>query len=204
MDILGGMSNTNDSQQVYLSFKTSDQKFFLNGETPIEFTYMQLDPATFKSGWGRYVGEYQYQWDAKFGVMDNKPSDDYKRAFSCWVLPQGHSHPLLWQRFTYAESSAFNKILSTFWNQKDTAGDNLPVVKFEGSKAIQVGMGKSSELNFSFAKFAPRANEFVIPEWYDKEDKVEDSFKSPNAGLQDAVNNAVNESNTLLEDDIPF
>ncbi len=54
VDILGGMSSSNESQQVYLAFKTSHQQFFANGETPVEFQYLQLDPSTFKSGWGRY------------------------------------------------------------------------------------------------------------------------------------------------------
>ena len=53
MDILGGMSSSSgESQQVYLAFKTMQQKFFANGETPLDFQYLQLDPATFKSGWG--------------------------------------------------------------------------------------------------------------------------------------------------------
>ena len=104
VDILGGMSNSNsESQQVYLAFKTSHQQFFANGETPVEFQYLQLDPSTFKSGWGRYTKAegFEYSWDDKFGVVAPKPADDYKRAFSAWVFPQGAQHAYLWQRFTY-------------------------------------------------------------------------------------------------------
>jgi hypothetical protein len=208
VDILGGMSNPNsESQQVYLAFKTAQQKFFVNGETEIEFKYLQLDPATFKSGWGRYAGEYQYQWDAKFGVAEPKPADDWKRAFSCCVMPHGHDHALIWSRFTFAESSAFNKILSSFWNQMDASSDSLPVVEYKGSKEIQVGMGRSSELSFEFTKFAPRFDNFVIPPFYDNDGdaKADDGFKSPNDGLADLVNKQVNDSNDLLTDeDIPF
>ena len=147
---------------------------------------------------------FQYQWDNKFGVVDSKPADDFKRAFSAWVFPQGAQHAYLWQRFTYAESSAFNSILASFWNQMDASSDSLPVVKFEGSKPIQVGMGNSSELTFSFAKFAPRSPEFVIPSWYtDQEAPVEDTFKSPNDGLSDKVAEMVSQ-NELTDDDIPF
>jgi len=32
MDILGGMSNSTEGQQVYLAFKTADQQFFVNGK----------------------------------------------------------------------------------------------------------------------------------------------------------------------------
>ena len=192
MDILGGMSNTNEGQQVYLAFKTAEQKFFVNGETPIEFQYLQLDPATFRSGWGAYRAAtgFDFHWDDKFGVLNDKPDDDYKRAFSAWVLPQGHPHPLLWQRFTYAESSAFNSILGTFWNEKDAHPNQMPVVKYVGSKAIQVGMGKSSELTFEFAKFAERANEFILPAWADNDGTIKKD--------QDTGNSSVS------EEDIPF
>ena len=86
----------------------------------------------------------------------------------------------------------------------DASSSNLPVVKYEGSKPIQVGMGNSSELSFSFAKFAPRADGFVIPSWYtDQEAPVEDTFKSPNDGLADKVQEMV-DRNELSDDDIPF
>lgn len=86
----------------------------------------------------------------------------------------------------------------------DSSSANLPVVKYEGSKPIQVGMGNSSELSFSFAKFAPRSAEFVIPQWYiDQEAPVEDTFKSPNDGLADKVQEMV-DRNELSDDDIPF
>ncbi len=206
MDILGGMSNPNsESQQVYLAFKTAQQKFFLNGDTEIELKFLQLDPATFKSGWGRYAGEYQYQWDAKFGVAEPKPADDWKRAFSCVVMPYGHDHALIWSRFTYAESSAFNKILTGFWNQMDANSNSLPVVEYLGSKEIQVGIGRSSELDFKFSKFAPRFDGFEIPPFYDNDDgaTVDDGFKSPNDGLADKVAEMVSQ-NELTDDDIPF
>jgi len=206
VDILGGMSSSNESQQVYLAFKTSHQQFFANGETPVDFQYLQLDPATFKSGWGRYTKAdgFEYAWDDKFGVVNPKPADDYKRAFSAWVMPQGAQHAYLWQRFTVAESRAFNTILGGFWNQMDASADSLPVVKYEGSKPVQVGMGTSSELSFSFAKFAPRADGFVIPQWYiDQEAPVEDTFKSPNDGLAEKVQEMV-DKNELSDDDIPF
>ena len=76
-------------------------------------------------------------------------------------MPHGHDHALIWSRFTFAESSAFNKILSGFWNQMDANSDSLPVVEYKGSKEIQVGMGRSSELSFEFTKFAPRFDNFV-------------------------------------------
>ena len=208
MDILGGMSSSNgDSKDYYLAFKTADQQFFVNGKTPIDVKYLQLDPATFKSGWGRYAGEYQYQWDAKVGVAEPKPADDWKRAFSCVVMPYGHDHALIWSRFTYAESSAFNKILSSFWNQMDANSDSLPVVEYLGSKEIQVGIGRSSELDFKYSKFAPRFANFDIPPFYDNDGDTneDDGFKSPNDGLSDLVNEKIGKNTDLLtDDDISF
>ena len=55
MSILGGMGNTENKQQIYLGFKTMGQKFYANGETEVDVKYLQLDPETFKSGWGRYT-----------------------------------------------------------------------------------------------------------------------------------------------------
>ena len=196
MDILGGM-NSGGGESPYLKWKTGDMSFH-NGEQPIEFQYLQLDPATFLSGWGCYkqASGYDFVWD--------QPEEDYKRAFSAWVLPQGLSRPLLWQNMTFAETQAFNKILGLFWNEKDKNGDLLPVVKFTGAKKLQVGLGQSSELSFEFAKFAPRSNEFAIPSWY-YEDESDDNFKSPNDGLSDLVNKQINDNNDLLTDeDIPF
>ena len=51
-------------------------------------------------------------------------------------------------------------------------------------------MGKSSELTFEFAKFAERANEFILPAWADN-----DGTSNNN---QDTGNSSVG------EEDIPF
>ena len=42
MDILGGMQNSEEKPQIYFGFKTLGQQFFANGETPVEFKYLQL------------------------------------------------------------------------------------------------------------------------------------------------------------------
>ena len=203
MDILGGMNN-GGGESPYLKWKTGDMSFY-NGDNPIEFQYLQLDPATFLSGWGCYkqVSGYDFVWDKQFGVVGDKPAEDYKRAFSAWVLPQGLSRPLLWQNMTFAETQAFNKILALFWNDKDKHSDLLPVVKFTGAKKLQVGLGQSSELSFEFVKFAPRSNEFVIPTWYNDDNDTSDV--KGNDGLADLVNKQINDNNDLLtDDDVPF
>lgn len=206
MDVLGGMSNTENKQQIYLGFKTRDQKFFANGETEVPIKYLQLDTDTFKSGWGRYTKAegFQYKWDSKFGVVVPKPADEWRRAFSAWVMPNGAEHAYLWQSFSFAESSAFNNICGLFWDDKANNVGKLPVVEYKGSKHIQVGAGNSSELSFEFVKWGDRS--FDVPEWYiDPEAPADDDdgFVSPNEGLADKVAEMVAKTE-LSDDDIPF
>ena len=188
VDILGGMASGTPTSS-FLAFKSNDLGFYV-GEEKIDVDYLQLDPATFQSGWGKFDAarrEFIFEWDEKFGVVGNKPADDYKRAFSCWLYANGVDRPLLWQRFSVAESMAFNKLLGQFWHDKD-GKDGLPTFQFKGAKNIQVGMGKSAELDFDFVGFKPRKPEFVIPEWASNVD----------VGVQES------ESQGLTEDDIPF
>jgi len=206
MDVLGGMSNTENKQQIYLGFKTRDQKFFANGETEVPIEYLQLDTDTFKSGWGRYTKAegFQYKWDSKFGVVNPKPADEWRRAFSAWVMPSGAEHAYLWQSFSFAESSAFNSICGLFWDDKANNVGKLPVVEYKGSKHIQVGAGNSSELSFKFVKWGDRR--FNVPEWYIDPDAPaddDDGFVSPNEGLADKVAEMVAKTE-LSDSDIPF
>jgi len=114
VDILGGMSSGSPTSS-FLAFKAADKRFYV-GEEALDVKYIQLDPATFQSGWGRYnIGTgYEFVWDDKFTVVGDKPADDYKRAFSAWLYTDAVDRPLLWQRFSYSESSAFNKMLGNF------------------------------------------------------------------------------------------
>tara|TARA_R110000782_G_scaffold23299_3_gene61079 strand:+ start:172 stop:735 length:564 start_codon:yes stop_codon:yes gene_type:complete len=187
MDVLGGLSSNSDSS--FLTFKTADQAWYIGSEV-LDFTYMQLDPETFQSGWGMYnSGEWLFKWDEKFGVPDDKPSDDYKRAFNAWVLVDGYDKPLNWVRFDYAQRTAFNQILGLFWNDLHGKAPALPTVKFEKSERITVGKGNSSELTFSWVDFKPRKAEFVIPEWANDD--------APVKALVEAESKITN-------DDIPF
>jgi hypothetical protein len=199
MDILGGMTNSEEKPQIYFGFKTIGQQFFANGETPIVFEELKLDINSFKSGWGTYTKAegFKYQWDAEFGKAETRPDKEWKRAFSCWVLPKGH-HPMLWQRFSYSEATAFNSILDLFWDEKSQNPGKFPVVKYTGCKPIQVGQGSSSELSFKFVSWSDKG--FEIPEWYiDPDAPADDGFKSPNDGLADLVNKAEEDN-----DDVPF
>ena len=187
VDILGGMASGSPTSS-FLAFKTADLQFYV-GEEAVDIKYLQLDPATFQSGWGRYTPNtgYEFVWDDKFTVIGDKPSDDYKRAFSAWLYTDSVDRPLLWQRFSYSESSAFNKMLGLFWNDKE-GKEGLPTFEFQGAKQIQVGLGKSAELDFSLVGFKPRKDAFVIPEWASNVD----------VGVQET------ESKGLTDDDIPF
>jgi len=187
VDILGGM-NVGSPTSSFLAFKSADLQFYV-GEEAVNFKYLQLDPATFQSGWGRFTptSGYEFAWDDKFGVLGEKPSDEFKRAFSAWLYTDGLERPLLWQRFSFSESSTFNKMLATFWNDKE-GKDGLPTFEYKSAKHIQVGLGKSAEIEFDFVGFKPRKPEFVIPEWASNVD----------VGVQET------ESKGLTESDIPF
>ena len=102
MDVLGGMSNTEDKPEIYLNFKHKEQGFLANGKTPLNFEFLQLDPDTFKSGWGRYANKYEYKWDAKFGAAEERPDESWRRAFSAWVMPHG-GNAMLWQSFAFSD-----------------------------------------------------------------------------------------------------
>lgn len=187
VDILGGMSSGTPTSS-FLAFKAADKRFYV-GEEALDVKYIQLDPATFQSGWGRYnTGSgYEFVWDDKFTVVGEKPADDFKRAFSAWVFTDAVDRPLLWQRFSYSESSAFNKMLGLFWHDKE-GKEGLPTVAFKGATHIQVGKGRSAEIEIEFVDWKPRKPEFVIPEWASNVD----------VGVQET------ESKGLTEDDIPF
>jgi len=187
VDILGGMSSGSPTSS-FLAFKAADKRFYV-GEEALDVKYIQLDPATFQSGWGRYnIGTgYEFVWDDKFTVVGDKPADDYKRAFSAWLYTDAVDRPLLWQRFSYSESSAFNKMLGKFWNSQE-AKEGLPIFEFKGATDIQVGKGRSADIEIDFLGYKPRNNNFIIPEWASNTD----------VGVQET------ESKGLTSDDIPF
>ena len=78
-------------------------------------------------------------------------------------------------------------MLGLFWHDKE-GKEGLPTFEFQGAEQIQVGLGKSAELDFSLVGFKPRKEAFVIPEWASNVD----------VGVQET------ESKGLTDDDIPF
>ena len=190
VDILGGMES-GDSTTSFLSFKATELKFYV-GDEHVEFEYLQLDPATFQSGWGIYnpTSGFEFVWDKTFGVVGDRPDETYKRAMSAWLYTDGTDRPLLWQTFKYCETSAFNKMLAAFWHEKDGTEPKLPTFQFVDAKSIQVGLGKTAEINFEFVGFKPRSAEFIIPEWAENVDVGEQASQNTVDGLSD--------------DDLPF
>ena len=187
VDILGGLASETPTSS-FLAFKAHDLKRYV-GEEQIDFNYLQVDPATFLSGWGKYdsaARQFVFEWDDAFGKPKQRPAEDFKRSFSCWVFPDTAKRPLLWQRFSYGESTGFNSLLDTFWHDKE-GKEGLPVVEFMGAKHIQVGAGKSAEMHWSLAKWSQRNPDFIIPEWADNVD----------VGNQETHKG-------LTDDDIPF
>ena len=198
MDILG--VNGGGNSMNFLSFKTNTQDWWINNESVVDFTYMQIDTDTMQSGWGVYTPQngFDHVWDEKLGVRSPQPTAigdvTWKRAFSVWLFLDGWDEPVLWQRHSFGERESFNKILPLFWNNLSNADEGtLPTVKYTSSKKVPVGAGFSSEIEFEFVDFKPRKAEFILPEW------ASDDAPSAVVEMQAEENRK-----PISTDDIPF
>jgi len=168
MDILGSNMSGGNS---FLKFKSNEGEWWVNNESVIDFTYMQIDTSTIKSGWGIYSNNgFDHVWDEKLGIKCEKPDDigeyKWKRAFSVWLFLDGRLTPVLCRSHAFGELKSFSNILPLFWNQLDQAREGtLPTVKYTGHDIYKVGKGNTSNIKFEFVDFKPRKPEFVVPEW---------------------------------------
>ena len=73
--------NENDGASMYMKHSFQLGKFVSNDE-PLDVDYMLIHP-DFQTGWGKYDGQFEWQWDNKQGVPnDNKAeliADGYNR-----------------------------------------------------------------------------------------------------------------------------
>ena len=142
-----------------------------------------------------------------------KPDDEYKKAFSVWVLPKfvndkdNITHPVsLWQRNSFGEFKGFQGMGASFYAelQKPENKDKLPVVKWTGSETLTMGMGKSTIPHFELVGFKDRPAEFVIPNiGYDSspsDNQQHDFLPKSDGDTQDEAKNF----NAFEDDEIPF
>ena len=154
------------------------EKCWYRGKERIDANYFMIDPASMLMGWGKYTsGEgFSYVWQKDLFTSVARPDEEYKKAFSVWVLPKyiegsnnNIEHPVsLWQRHSFGEYKGFQEMGASFFaeTQKPENEGKLPVVKYTGSESISIGKGSTSIPHFEFVGMKDRPAEFVIPDWY--------------------------------------
>ena len=185
-------SSSDKPQDLFLKHLAKEKKWFI-GEDVIDVEYLMLDPETIKTGIGRYAGGYEFEWAKERGSKIAKLDDTWKDAFSVWVFVHGHDKPVLWERMSWGEVTAFRDMCPSFWHGANKEAPALPVFKYSGSKTIKFESGFSSAIpEFEFQGYKPRPEGFVIPEWANEKDmpvaaEIEQEAKAE-----------------LKQDDIPF
>ena len=153
-----------------------------------------------------------YIWQKDLFSSVARPDEEYKKAFSVWVLPKyveganNIEHPVsLWQRHSFGEYKGFQEMGASFYaeSQKPENANKLPVVKYTGSESISIGKGATSIPHFEFVGMKDRPAEFVIPDWYSESPSDANDIHLPKSSDGDTMT-----SHPVLDDldsgDIPF
>ena len=195
------------------------EKCWYRGKERIDANYFMIDPATMLMGWGKYTsGEgYSYVWQKDLFSAIAKPDEEYKKAFSVWVLPKyvegsnNIEHPVsLWQRHSFGEYKGFQEMGASFFaeTQKPENEGKLPVVKYTGSESISIGKGATSIPHFEFVGMKDRPAEFVIPDWYSESPSDNQNGDSQHDNFLPTSDGDTKESHPVLDTldsgDIPF
>ena len=195
------------------------EKCWYRGKEKIDVNYFMVDPATILMGFGMYdpSSGYDYKWQNDLFTSINRPSEEYKKAFSVWVLPKyvegskNVEHPVsLWQRHSFGEYKGFQEMGASFYaeTQKPENEGKLPVVKYTGSESISIGKGSTSIPHFEFVGMRDRPNEFVIPDWYSESPSDNQNGNSQHDNFLPTSGGDTKESHPVLDTldsgDIPF
>jgi len=190
------------------------EKCWYRGKERIDANYFMIDLSTMLMGWGKYTaGEgYSYIWQKDLFSSVARPDEEYKKAFSVWVLPKyveganNIEHPVsLWQRHSFGEYKGFQEMGASFYaeSQKPENANKLPVVKYTGSESISIGKGATSIPHFEFVGMKDRPAEFVIPDWYSESPSDANESHLPKSSDGDTMT-----SHPVLDEldsgDIPF
>jgi len=195
------------------------EKCWYRGKERIDANYFMIDPATMLMGWGKYnAGEgFSYIWQKDLFSPVARPDEEYKKAFSVWVLPKyvegsnNIEHPVsLWQRHSFGEYKGFQEMGASFYaeTQKPENEGKLPVVKYTGSESISIGKGATSIPHFEFVGMKDRPAEFVIPDWYSESPSDNQNGESQSDNFLPKSDGDTKETHPVLDTldsgDIPF
>ena len=125
------------------------EKCWYRGKESIDVNYFMIDPDTMLMGWGKYTsGEgYSYVWQKDLFTNIARPDDEYKKAFSVWVLPKfvndkdNITHSVsLWQRHSFGEYKGFQEMGASFYaeSQNKQTVDSLTEIINSNSDKIRV------------------------------------------------------------------
>jgi hypothetical protein len=196
------------------------EKCWYRGDERIDVNYFMIDTDTIKIGWGKYSAAegYSYLFQKDLFTPIERPDEEYKKAFSVWVLPkyvEGNQNITqsvsLWQRHSFGEFKGFQEMGSSFYteSQKPENKGKLPVVKWTGSESINIGKGSTSIPHFEFAGFKDRPAEFVIPSiGYDTSPSENQNGESQSDNFLPKSDGDTKETHPVLDTldsgDIPF
>ena len=166
---------------------------FMAGDTILELPQFLIH-SNFRTGWGKYSGQYMFHWDDQVGIPMNKEkmkADGYARAFSCWIYNKNIGQ-MLWQRYSKTESNSLDAVFESAYSKENKPEDieNMSMhVIYEGSEKKDFGMSSGYQAILTFK------------EWV----QTPDDFKPLSHDQSDSVNNSKpKEQEPLQSDEIPF
>jgi hypothetical protein len=171
--------NESDGASMYIKHSFQIGKFVSNDE-PLDIDYMLIHP-DFKTGWGKYDGQFEWRWDTQQGVPDDNKADlikdGFNRAFGARVYLKDQG-VFVWQRFSKLECQSFDIAMSSAW--KDKVDGKVPCFKYEGSEKISLAGGaKGYVAQLSYVKWVDMPEDFENPteaQVDNKDDELEDGI----------------------------
>lgn len=167
---------------------------FKAGDTILELPRFLIH-SNLRTGWGKYSGQYMFDWDDQLGVSNKDKQqmkqDGYERAFSCWIYNKNIGQ-MLWQRWSKTEGKSLDAVLTAAFSKENKPEniDNMSMhVIYEGSEKKDFGMSSGYQAILTFV------------EWV----QTPDDFKPLSHDQSDSANNsATKEKEPLISDEIPF
>jgi len=151
---------------------------FKTGDTILELPQFLIHN-NLRTGWGKYSGQYMFEWDEQLGIPINKEemlADGYDRAFSCWIYNKNIGQ-MLWQRFSKVEGRSLDAVLEAAFSKENKPDDisNMSMhVVYEGSEKKDFGKSSGYQAILTFKAWVQTPDEFK-PLSHEQSDSVNNS-----------------------------